>query len=160
MNFNADWTRWCFASFSKFFDSKKGSTYLYVDGTDRATANLSDFSEFRMDGPRIKVLGKHLVKLEVTVNILVQATMNDTDIHQFQRTIGVMVAAFEQSISAYRYGTGVNDNDTLFACFQRVSETGSKVGFDVRVNNFGIIDPTVRKQQATIEARYAAEITV
>lgn len=156
MSFDPNWSRWCLASFSKFFDSKKGSVYLYIEGHDRDTANLVDFAEFRMDGPRIKTIGNSLVRLELTVNILIQSVMDDTDTHKLQRTIGVMTAAFEKKISAFKYGTGLNDDQSLFACFQLIREGN----FDVRVNNFGIIDPTVRKQQATIEARYAAEVVV
>lgn len=159
-DFNANWARWCFASFSKFFDSKRANTPLYIEGTDRATALLTDFAEFRMDGPRIKSLGRKLIRLEVTVNILCTSTMDDNDAHKLQKTIGVMTAAFEPVIQAYKFGDGGDDDQSLFACFQRLSDTGNKIGFDVRINNFGIIDETLRKQQATLEARYWAEVAI
>lgn len=133
---------------------------MFADGDDRATTGLKDYIEFRMDGPRIKQIGRTLVRLEVTVNILVQSTMNDTDVYAMQRTMGIVIAAFEKNIIGYKYGTGGDDDQSQFACFERESPTGQKIGFDVRINNFGIIDTTVRKQQATIEASYAAEIDV
>lgn len=160
MSFNENWPRWCFASFSKFFDDRRQNLTMYVDGSDRATTGLQDFIEFRMDGPRIKQIGRSLVKLEVTVNILVQSQMNDSDIHAMQRTMGIVIAAFEQIVPGFKYGDGVDDDQSQFACFVRESPSGQKIGFDVRINNFGIIDPTVRKQQATIEASYSAEIEV
>ena len=153
-DFDANWSRWCFASFSKFFNTNRGSVTLYVEGTDRQTSELKDFAEFRMDGPRIKSLGKHLTRLEVTINILCFSTMDDVDAHKLQRTIGVMLAAFQPVITAYKYG----DDGTQFACFQRASPSGAKIGFDVRINQFGIIDPVLRIQQATLEATYFAEV--
>jgi len=152
---NSNWTRWAFASFAKHFDTNKQSVFLYVDGTDRDTALLKDFAEFRLDGPRIKQVTRTLWRLEVTVNILVQSTMDDNDAYKLQRTVGVMVAAFTPTIIGYEYGDSGNE----FACFQLQSGSGNILGFDVRINNFGIIDETVRKQQSTVEGRYTAELT-
>lgn len=153
---NSNWPRWTFASFAKHFDDNKQTVFLYVDGTDRATALLKDFAEFRIDGPKIKQVSRRDWELEVTVNILVQSTMDDKDAYKLQRSIGIMAAAFTPSVIGYEYGDSGNE----FACFQLMSGSGQILGFDVRINHFGIIDTEVRKQQATVEGRYRAELTI
>jgi hypothetical protein len=153
---NSKWPVWSFASFAKHFDTNKQSVFLYVDGTDRDTADLKDFAEFRLDGPRIKQISRRDWHLEVTVNILVQSTMDDSDAYKLQRTVGIMVAAFTPTIIGYEYGDSGNE----FACFQLLGGSGNILGFDVRINNFGIIDDTVRKMQATVEGRYRAELVI
>lgn len=146
---NANWMRWSFASFAKHFDTNKQTVNLYIEHTDRATADLRDFAEFRMDGPRMRELSSGFWQLEVTINILVQSTMDDADAYKLFRTIGVMCAAFTDSVNVYKYG----DDSSLVTCFQLAKEP-------LRINNFGIIDETTRKQQATIEGRYRAELKV
>ena len=150
---NVNWARWVLASFAKHFDDHKGSVYLYVEGSDRDTAKKKDFAEFRMDGPRLRQLGPNQWQLTVTVNILVQSTMNDHSIYHMRETIGQMLTGYTDSIIGFRYGDGLDDDSSQFACFRRANE-------DIRVNDFGIVDEVVRKQQATIECKYIAELEV
>lgn len=155
---NSNWSRWTKASFAKHFDALRQTLPLYVDGTDRNTADLVDFAEFRIDGPRIKQVSRKLYTLEVTVNVLVQSTMDDNDAFKIERSIGIMTAAFTPTVLGFRYGNGPDDDQTQYACFQILTGDGQILGFDVRINQFGIIDEAVRKQQATIEGRYRADI--
>lgn len=146
---NQNWPRWIFASFAKHFDSKKQTVNLYIEHTDRDTAQLVDFAEFRLDGPRMTEWTAGQWKLEVTVNVLIQSTMDDRDAYKLFKTIGIMCAAFTNSISVFKYG----DDSAFLTCFQQNQNE------PVRINNFGIIDEVTRKQQATIECRYRAELT-
>lgn len=143
---NEDWPRWIFASFAKHFDSLKQSVHLYVEGTDRDTDLLTDFAEFRLDGPQITQTSRRVWVLKPTVNILVQSTMDDKDAYKIQKNVGIMVAAFVPSITGYELG----DSGNQFACFN--------IEGTLRINYFGIIDKDLRKQQATIEASYSAEL--
>lgn len=147
---NPNWPRWSFVSFSKHFTEATSGLNWYVEGTDRQTMQLKDFAEFRMDGPRIVKLNG-LYRLDVVVNVLIQSTQDDHDGHRLLKTVGKVVAACAESVSGYKFGDGPDDNrETKFACFGLLSE--------VRVNNFGTPDKDLRKQQATIEARYRAEL--
>lgn len=145
------WPRWIKASCMKHFDSLRQTIPLYMDGMDRDTARLRDFAEFRMDGPRTIGQSMNEVMLIVTINILVQHTMNDNDAYGFERLMGVFRSAFTEAIDAYRYGTGPADDQSYLGCLIRQNE--------IKYSNFGIVDATTRAQQGTLEAKYVLELT-
>lgn len=146
------WPRWFFASVSKHFDALRQGLPMYVEGTDRDTATLRDFIEFRMDGPRIRERGG-VTRVDVIVNILVQSTMDSRDDHRILKSEGIVLAAFTPTINVFRYGDGSDDDQSLLLCLKERDD------IDVRINRFGIVDETVRKMQSTIEGHYRAYIT-
>lgn len=146
-----NWARWLKASCAKHFDSLRQGVPLYIDGMDRDTAHLKNFGEFRMDGPRTEELSMNEYKLIVTINILVQHTMNEADLYGFERRMGIFHAAFTSVIDAYRFGDGPDDDQSYLGCLLR-SEP-------IKYSNFGVTDATVRAQQGTLEARYVLELT-
>jgi len=141
-----NWPRWIKASCAKHFDSLRQGVFLYIDGMDRDTAKIKDFAEFRMDGPRTEELSLNEYRLTVTINVLVQHTMNEADMYGFERTMGVFQAAFTPDISVYRYG----DDQSFVGCLRRDNP--------IKYNNFGVTDAIVRVQQGTLEARYIMEV--
>lgn len=154
-----NWPRWAFASFSKHFATQFAvapAIHLFVEGDDRDTAELKDFAEFRMDGPRIRKLSKGYYRLWVPVNILVQSTMDSEDTHRILRTIGRAVDSFHPTISIYKYGTDpVIDDSTLLICMKLMDNKTD----ELRVNHFGQVDTTTRLRQATVEGHYEGFLT-
>ncbi len=152
------WPRWVFASFSKHFADKFTASGLpfFVEGDDRDTAELQDFAEFRMDGPRIRELSKGYFRLFVPVNILVQSSMNDQSTHRLHTSLGKVLDAFTDSIVVFKLGaTPIIDDGTSLVCMVQLREKLD----ELRVNHFGQVDTASRIQQASVEGHYEGFIT-
>jgi hypothetical protein len=150
---NKNWQRWAWASFSKTFADyfANNSIHCFVDGDDRQTSELTDFVEFRMDGLQVRELNSpNYYRLYLPVNILVKSTMNLERTHHFPQLIGTTSAAFVPSIDIFKYGNGPDDDQSLLVCMTLMQDRLNQV----RVNNFGQVDETVRVQQATVEGHY------
>lgn len=155
---NPNWERWAVASFEKQFKTvfDAASVPIFFEGDDRDTAKLTNFVEFRMDGPKIRELSKGYFRLFVPVNILVKHSMDDQNVHRIHRTIGTAISAFADHISMFKYGNDPDTDDSSFVvCFSRMDNLLDQL----RVNQFGQIDPIVRARQATVEGHYEAFIT-
>lgn len=150
------WPRWFFASCSKHFKDRAGSFPLYIEGTDRPVneTELKDFAEFRMDGPRVRQLSRSVYRVDVVVNILLQSVMDQRDSHRIYKLEGTFLEAFTPNISIFKYGDGDDDSQELLTCI------GTRTNFDIRVAQFGIIDVTNRRLQASIECPYRGLITL
>lgn len=152
------WPRWVFASISKHFSDQfqAAGVPLFVEGDDRDTAQLQDFAEFRMDGPRIRELSKGYFRLYVPVNILVHSSMNDQSTHRLHTTLGKALEAFSDSITVFKLGADpVIDDGTSLVCMVQMREKLD----ELRVNHFGQVDTTSRIQQASVEGHYEGFIT-
>ena len=155
---NPHWVRWGKASFSKHFaDVFAAATQtLFCEGDDRDTAKTKLFAEFRIDGPKIRLLSRRYYRLFVPVNILITFHMNDTNVYDIDRLSGTALSAFADHISMYKYGPdAVIDDGSLVACFALMSNSLD----GIKVSQFGQIDPILRTQQASVEGHYEAFIT-
>jgi hypothetical protein len=156
---NEHWPRWVFASMSKHFAdhfaAQTPPVPLFVEGDDRDTALLQKFSEFRMDGPRIREQSKGYWEVYVPVNILIQTSMNDKDAHLHRKQMGIAASGFARTISIFKYGNGVDDDQTLLLCMTLMGDKSNPL----QVKDFGQVDTTVRLQQATVEGHYKGFIT-
>lgn len=151
-------SRWIWASCSKFFDDRKGDLTIFFEGDDRDTAKLKDFIEFRMDGPRSRTISHNYTRHDVFINILVQSTMDSMDTHRFWRTVGLVQALFVPCIPVYKYGDGPDDDPSVMVGVLQIRNDGFN-GEQLKVSAFGQVDPTVRVQQATIEANYRMNLS-
>jgi hypothetical protein len=151
------WPRWAFASFSKHFAThfEAENLNLFVEGDDRETALLAKFCEFRMDGPRLRAVGRNRWEIFVPVNILVQTSMNDTNTHLHRTNIGIAESGFARTISIYKYGNGPDDDQSLLVCMSLMGDKNNPI----KINDFGQVDTTVRLQQATVEGHYLGHLT-
>lgn len=151
------WPRWIFASVSKyFFDTLTAqSVNVFVEGTDRdADALGDDHAEFRMDGPRIRELQANEHHIWIAVNMLFKANMNDGNFHRKHVLAGQIADAFISHIPLYKYGNGVDDDDSQFGCLTLLDRpTG------IQINHFGQIEQTVRVEQGTVEGHYTGYLT-
>jgi len=155
MEINANWIRWLYASCAKHFDGVKGSYHLYIEGAERATSGLENFGEFRMDGPFIKRPCKGLVYLDVEINLLIQAVMDPQRIYDGLVCLGQFATGFTNVIKVYKYGDGVDDDDSLLGCLRQRDRKNENT---IDVGNFGIIRQDTRITQYTLEGHYRLEL--
>jgi len=155
MAINQDWLRWTVASIAKHFDGLKGDYPLYIEGDERDTDHLKTFGELRIDGPFIRNPCKDLYYLDIEVNVLVQAHLDPTDLYAGVKAAGSFAAAFVHIIRTYKYGDGVNDDDTLLGCYRLM---GSRNNDSIDIGQFGIIHQDTRLTQYTIEGHYRMEL--
>lgn len=151
------WPRWAFASFSKHFAAHftAESLPLFVEGDDRATALEKKFCEFRMDGPRLRPVGRRRWEIFIPVNILVQTIMDDENAYLHKTNMGIAQSGFARTISIYKYGTGPDDDQSLLVCMSLMGDKNNPL----KTNEFGQIDTTVRLLQATVEGHYLGHLT-
>lgn len=148
---DANWPRWIFASCSYHFEQNVGGITMFTEGTHRDTELLPEFIEFRMDGPYFTQLNKNYWHCYFEINILLQATMLDTDFHAIHRLAGTVAAAFTE-IQIFKYGEGLDDDDSLIACANLKQDVRKRER--IQINHFGQVEPETKLIQATVEGHY------
>lgn len=148
------WVRWIVSSINKHFTDNKGSLPLYLEGDERTLQDEHEFYELRVDGPFILQTQKDYYFLDVEINVLVQAHMDQNKLYNLQTALGPMLKAFTNAICVYKYGDGLHDDQSLLGQLRlnrNLDET-------VDVSYFGIIKEDTRITQATIEGHYRMEL--
>jgi hypothetical protein len=155
---NENWPRWIFASVSKHFSLNVGDLPIFYEGHKRSAEFLeSDLIEFRMDGPYFLLVSRGLWTATIEVNILLQTSIDDNDFHKIHRNVGIVAKAFTDII-IYRYGEGIDDDDSYLSCLGLMQSDRKRELLSI--NHFGQIDPSKQLMQATVEGHYKAELTV
>lgn len=150
---NKHWPRWILASFSKWFDDHREGIEMYVEGDDPNTAALSDYFEFRTNGPMMEEFSKGFWRLDVVVNLLVVSKRNDRSTHTLPTNLGILSAAFETNIPVYKFGNGVDDDRTvLLGCMVLVDT--------IEVSQLGQVAPDIKELQAMVQGHYRMFIEV
>lgn len=146
---NKNWTRWIFASLTKWFDSQKQGIPLLIEGDEQEAGTLKDYFEFRFNGPFFWEQSKNTFKIEVVVNILVIHKLGQGNLHSLHDKIGIAASAFATNISIMKYGSGEDDDRTVrFGCMVR--DSNEPVG----ITQLGQVDPQVKEMQAMVQATY------
>jgi predicted transport protein len=146
---NHNWARWIFASVSSFFDSKKSTLDMFVEGTDMLGRRKDkDYIEFRMNGPSGTEVSKAYWRLDFEVNVLVCSLKDEKNFHRLLSNIGIVTSMFFGAIPIYKLGSGPDDDpkEMLEDCAVREEE--------IRVNQYGQFDPALPVLQATVESSY------
>lgn len=146
-----NWPRWLFASVSKHFLDRRGDLAFYIEGQERTVPAPSELLEFRMDGPYETEINKNYWKLFIEVSILIQSTKDGADFHKIHRHCGQVAAAFT-SIPVYKYGDGVDDDQSMFGCLTLVQDIGKRER--IQINHFGQIAPDVQLMQSSVEGHF------
>ena len=146
--------RWTFASVSKHFDARKATEHLFIEGQDRLTNKERDWLELRMDGPFVKEVSSNFFFLDIEINVLISATMNETDYHVIHTLVGIAAAAFTNQIQAFKLGDRPQDDQTLLGCYLLRTEGREAV----IISHFGMIDSDKRLVQASVEGHYRLEL--
>jgi hypothetical protein len=154
MSSNPNWPRWIFATASRhFLDAATAAGIpLFIEGQHRATRKEKDFFELRMDGPNLREVSKDCWILNIEFNILIQSTMSDTDYHRIHQNVGIAAAAFEPSISVFKLGKGIQDDQSFVGCLQLLQNAATRDY--VEINHFGQIDVKTKLMQASVEGHY------
>lgn len=152
------WPRWIKASLSEHFDNVTGSFVLFVENMHREEQADQDAVELRVDGPYLTEVSKGYWKVFCEVSLLLQTTMSATDLYREDRTVGVITKACSVGIQVFRYGNGVDDDDSSLGCFHVVADARGKER--IQTNRFGQIKPSVKLLQSTVEVHLVMEITV
>lgn len=155
MSYNPNWPRWVQASVADHFKTvciAKGYPAL-VEGIDERTTEFYDAPnriEIRMNGPQIQEWNKGYFEFEVDVNILIFSYMGGKNVNAYDGTVmaGVMAEAADQKIPVYKYGIGVDDDQSLIGCLS-LQTTGRDQG--INVHHFGEIDKENRLRQFGVD---------
>lgn len=147
---NPNWNRWIYASLTDHFQSLRQNIPFFVEGQNRPD-DVSEFAEFRMDGPLYNELNNHYWYIDITATIIIQSVQNDSDIHRLDRLIGIFLAAFTTDIPVFRYGDDPDtDDQDQFGCLRLSPAFGERI----RVDKFGQIQVAMPVTQASLEAHY------
>lgn len=154
---NVNLPRWVFSSMSEHFRTVSAGIPLqyFVEGVDEEQALdfQQDSALFRMDGP-IAHQGSsgnewYRVEFQILLTDLV-ATTNDNayDIYSWAGVFqGDMLNG---SLPVYRYGSGLEDDQTLIGCL----EPDNSVKNNVRIASYGMIDKDWRIKQMSVNGKF------
>ena len=148
---NSNWPRWIFASVTDHFSSTGYKTF--VEGEPRETWEEKDFIEVRMDGPYFIQLDSSSWEAMIEVNVLVQSSMDFTNLHKIHTMCGVVASAFAgNSIQVFKYGVNVGDDQTLLGCLQLLQDKRDRQL--LVISHFGQLAPDKLLQQASVEGHF------
>jgi hypothetical protein len=131
--------------------------FLYLEGDSRDTEGRENYCELRITGPDINQMSPKSVQADrYVIDVLVVNIKSDKNIFIFDGNIGLVTAAFTNSITVFKYGTGSEDNPDAnnpleLGCLKLFPDPSRD---RVQVTRFGQRKPNVRLQEATIEAGY------
>jgi len=148
---NINWPRWIFASISKHFQNiaDANDLYMHIEGVERSTNKQNKWIELRVDGPNIIELSKNYFRLDIEINILLSIDLDHEDFHKSQKFAGILANAMTD-ICIYRYGDGVDDDDSFLGILTLKQDAGDVI----RINNLGETMVDVQIVHGTIEGSY------
>jgi len=155
-----DWDRWVHASIARHFELAVETTAfpMFVEtehrNTSVATGNNvkgKDLFELRIDGPRSTELSSNYWELYTEINVLIQSTMDDDDSHRLLRSVGSVKAAFS-IIQIFKFGDGVNDDQTLLGCMKILMDPRRREHLETHM--LGQIGDDTELTQAMVEGHY------
>lgn len=161
MAYDPNWPRWVQASVADHFKSVATAQQYpaLVEGIDERTTEFMESTErleIRVNGPFIKELSKGYWHFQVDANILIFSHMDGSLPNAYSGTImaGYMAQAASQPISVYKYGTGVDDDQSLIGCLTlRRGDDES-----VKVFHFGEINREDRLRQMGVDVSLEMDI--
>lgn len=155
---NRHWPRWVHASIAKHFETILGNQlHLYVEGEKRQTENQENYCELRIDGPDSNQLSPKLFKLNVTIDALIVNIKSDKNSHIHLDFVGLVLTTFTNAITVYRYGTGLDDDQTELGCLKLMPDASKD---KVQVTRLGQTVPAELLQETSIEASYEMLISI
>lgn len=143
--------RWVVASIIKRLKELTEGIALYVEGTDLNTSKLDRHFELRIDGPYSKPLTKDSYRHYVEINILVNSTRAEDDFYERHNLQGIAAQMLNGDICVYKTGNqdkNPDDDGTYYGVLQLIPSE------QIKVSDFGRINPTTEVYQAVAEAHY------
>jgi len=148
--------RWIFISIAKHFEPVASGISLpyFIEGImERSEDDIwEDHVELRVTGPFTKEVSKDFYTVEVAINFLFTALMDmdGADAYRHLKWVGEFQKVMLEPVSIYKYGTGVDDDQTFIDCL-RVKRNAADA---VRSYLFGQISKDVRVTQAELDAMF------
>ena len=156
MPLSKDLPRWIVASVSQHFEDRRQGIFMFIEGQLRRTSDLKDFIELRIDGPHYTELSKGFWRVYIEINVLIQSAQDKIDRYRIYKSAGVVASAFEQTISIFKFGDEVGDDDSLVGCLKLLGDKEARER--VQISHFGQIEPETGIFQSTVEAHYVVEL--
>ncbi len=153
---NPNWARWIFASIAKNLNTVADDNGIeaIVEGVDDETdgfTQATDHVEIRISGPFTKEMsGEYRIQMDVNVILTSRFDAKQKNRHLLLTNAGLFHAAMDGAILIYKYGDGVEDDDSYLGCL--VPRSGKND--TIRVIHFGKVDPTDKVKQSVVDARY------
>lgn len=93
--FNPKWPVWIIASTSQHFLAKaqEQGLIMFCEAEDRHTENLTEYAEFRMNGPWITEPSLNAFRITCDVNMLVSVKKSVKNIYRIHEIAGWLMAA-------------------------------------------------------------------
>ena len=143
--------RWVRASFLRHFNSKKQNLKLRFEGADRLNPK-NDAAEFRMDGPDETRHDRLVADYAIFVNMLITTISDENYEHKEERHIGIIAAAFENSIPIYKLGKDAQiDTGVIIGC--------AILKAKIDITRFGAVEGFPNIMYATVEGDYCLTLT-
>lgn len=155
---DVNWIRWIKASFATHFTNiitVQNNLPCYLLGHDINKDTLVSFAEIRLDGPHEQQLAGVTWYLEAYANIRVVTMLDDKDFYGEEKNVGIVATAFTNSICVYKYGTGVDDDQSILGTLQLIT-TGKQA---IIITNWGQILTSINAFQTTVEGHYRMYLT-
>ncbi len=149
---NVHWERWINASIGKAIKAlcDASSVSLYVETSPRATDNLQDWVELRVNGPMWQGGFKDEWMAEVEINIFILSKANQVDNHRLLKNIGLMRNRLSQPIPVLKLGNSVDDDQSYITCLKLDSKDKDKL----KVNQLGQVTGTTPLMRATVDGMF------
>ncbi len=146
--FNVSWPKWIWASFAKhFYDAADDAGILiHIEGEERKTQTLAEYSEFRLLGPQVEELSKNCFRFECRLNILVSVDEKNINRFRVHEIGGIFLASFATSIAMLKLGSAEIDDQDQFGCM----DIRGKASW----NYYGKIKDDTTLLQGTVDGRY------
>jgi hypothetical protein len=148
---NGNIVRWVYASGAKHFSAiaaRKGIP-IYIEGDNRNTHDLSEYVEFRMDGPLIQIPAKGERYEFFDINVLASITQG-RNLYRPQEVVGAIASGMTLTIPIYKLGDESQDDGSKIGCLKFRRELDQ----NIEINQFGIVRPDTNIIQHTVEGHY------
>ena len=157
MSYDPNWPRWVQASVADHFKTvcnARGYPSL-VEGIDERETDFiesSDRIEIRVNGPFTEEKSKGYWHFEVFVNLLISSHMGGSLPNAYLGTemAGYMAQAASDPIPVFKYGNGVDDDQSQIGCLA----IGRGKSDSVKVIHFGEINKEDRLRQFAVDVNY------
>jgi len=152
---NENLARWIDISVAKHFEPTATGLSLpyYVEGVDERDDEVwEDHVEQRITGPQYREIGNNRYEVTLGINFLFTALMDmaGADSYRLDRWAGKFAEEMIGPVPVYKYGVGVDDDQSFIGCFQ-LNNTKAR---GVNIYPFGQLDKDHRVRQSEVDALY------
>lgn len=156
MSYNEHWPRWVQSSVGKHFKDVAilGNYPSLVEEIEERTSAFQESPqriEIRVNGPFCKELSKDYWRFEVDPYLFIYSHMDGTLTNAYEGTImaGLLAQAAAQPIPVYKFGNGVDDDQSQIGCLTLRRGNDESV----KVFHFGEVDKVNRIVQLAVDVR-------